>query len=121
MKTSDWKFTLGADGIDRELMEGVRAKILCGENVMLSHVSIAPHTETVVHSHPEEQWGVCLEGECIRLQDGEEVAVRPGDCWRTPGGVPHGIRTAASKVVILDVYSPPRPQYRKAGSGFGSG
>jgi quercetin dioxygenase-like cupin family protein len=118
-KHSQWKFTLGADGIERALMDGVRAKILCGEAVMLSHVTIGAHTETLVHSHPEEQWGVCLKGSCTRIQGAEEAAVREGDCWHTPGGVPHGIRTGDEEVIILDVFSPPRQQYRKAGSGFG--
>jgi quercetin dioxygenase-like cupin family protein len=72
-----------------------------------------------VHSHPQEQWGVLLEGECVRIQDGEEVAMKAGDFWHTPGGVAHGIRTAAVGATVLDVFSPPREEYRKAGQGFG--
>lgn len=116
-----WKFALGREGLERQLMDGVTARILAGEHVMLSHVTIPPGTTTVVHHHDEEQWGVLLEGRCVRIQGGEEVAMGPGDCWHTPGGVDHGIRTGDEGVVILDIFGPPRPEYRKAGSGFGGG
>jgi hypothetical protein len=34
--------------------------------------------------------------------------------------VPHGIRTGEIGATVLDVFAPPRDEYRKAGSGFGS-
>ncbi len=86
---------------------------------MLSVVRIEPHSEGLVHSHAEEQWGVLLEGECVRIQGGEEVAMKAGDFWHTPSGVPHGIRTGAASAKVLDIFSPPREEYRKAGEGFG--
>ena len=61
-----------------------------------------------------------LEGKCIRIQNGEEVEATVGDFWYTPGGVPHSIRTGDSSAVILDIFSPPRPEYKLPGSGFGS-
>ncbi len=71
-----------------------------------------------MHSHPEEQWGIMLEGEGVRVQDGVEVAVKKGDFWRTPGGVPHTFRAGPSGATVLDVFAPPREEYRQAGSGF---
>lgn len=120
MDLKDWKFTLGAAGLSRTLQAGVEARILASDNVMLSHVRIPPHTETTVHSHPEEQWGILLSGSCTRIQGGEERDAKAGDAWVTPGGVPHGIRTGPEGAVILDVFCPPRPAYRTAGSGFGN-
>jgi quercetin dioxygenase-like cupin family protein len=86
---------------------------------MLSVVRIEPQSQGQIHSHPEEQWGVLLEGECIRVQDGEEVPVKVGDFWHTPGDVPHGIRTEEQGALVLDIFSPPRPEYRRTGEGFG--
>lgn len=106
-------------GIARKLGEGIAARIFVGENVMISVVRIEPNTAGAVHSHPEEQWGLLLEGACVRIQDGEEVAVEAGDFWCTPGGVEHGIRTGAEGATVIDVFSPPRPEYRKPGEGFG--
>ena len=117
----DWAFSLAdaAQGIRRKLGEGFETRIFPGEHVMLSVVRIAPHASGTVHSHPNEQWGVLLEGECVRIQGGEERSMKAGDFWHTPGGTPHGIRTGAVGATVLDIYSPPREEYRKAGEGFG--
>ena len=52
---------------------------------MLSVVTLAPHAQGTLHHHPEEQWGVLLDGSAIRVQGGEEIPVKKGDFWRTPG------------------------------------
>ncbi len=77
----DWVHNLYEDGsgISRTLGDGLNAEIFPGSNSMLSVVSIDPHAEGDLHSHPEEQWGVLLEGACVRIQDGEEVHVEAGD------------------------------------------
>lgn len=121
-KLVEWAFKLDdhAQGIPRKLAEGITTRIFPGQNVMLSVVRMEPHSSGTVHSHPEEQWGVLLEGECVRIQAGEERTMKPGDFWCTPGGVAHGVRTGAVGAVVLDIFSPPREEYRKAGEGFGS-
>ena len=58
----------GAPGIPRKLAEGVFSRVFFGEQVMLSIVTIEPHTEAPIHSHPNEQWGYLLEGEWERIQ-----------------------------------------------------
>ncbi len=105
-------------GIPRQLTEGVSTRVFPGEQAMLSLVTIEPNAEGRMHSHPEEQWGIMLEGEGVRVQDGVEVAVKKGDFWRTPGGVPHTFRAGPSGATVLDVFAPPREEYRQTGSGF---
>ncbi len=39
--------------------------------------------------------------------------------WRAPGSVPHTFRAGPQGARILDIFSPPRAEYRKAGRGFG--
>jgi quercetin dioxygenase-like cupin family protein len=107
-------------GIPRELAPGVSTQIFPGEGAMLSIVTIAPDAAGTLHSHPEEQWGVLLEGSAIRVQGGEEIAVRKGDFWRTPGGVAHTMRAGPEGCRVLDIFAPPRPEYRVAGKGFGT-
>jgi quercetin dioxygenase-like cupin family protein len=116
-----WVFNLTDDtqGIHRKLGEGITTRIFVGENAMLSVVRIAPHSTGKVHSHPQEQWGILLEGECVRIQGEEEVAMKAGDFWHTPGDVPHGVRTGDVGATVLDVFSPPRAEYRRSGEGFG--
>ena len=105
-------------GIPRQLAEGIATRVFPGDQAMLSLVTIEPNAEGRMHSHPEEQWGIMLEGEGVRVQDGVEVAVKKGDFWRTPGGVPHTFRAGPSGATVLDVFAPPREEYRQAGSGF---
>jgi quercetin dioxygenase-like cupin family protein len=116
-----WLFNLHDEtaGIPRKLAEGLRARVFAGEHAMLSVVRVEPRSRGAIHSHPEEQWGVLLEGECVRIQDGVEVSVRAGDFWHTPAGVVHGIRTEGSPALILDVFSPTRKEYVRSGEGFG--
>jgi quercetin dioxygenase-like cupin family protein len=106
-------------GIQRDLAAGLKTRIFPGDHAMLSIVMIAPHASGTIHSHPQEQWGVLLEGDGVRIQNGEEHPVKAGDFWRTPGGVPHGMRAGANGARVLDFFSPPREEYRKAGAGFG--
>lgn len=120
MSKPSWVFNVNDNkGIPRRLAEGLQARIYPGDQSMLSIVQIAPHSQGQVHKHPEEQWGVLLEGSCIRIQDGEEVAMKVGDFWHTPGNVMHGIRTEGEGARVLDIFSPPRPEYRNTGMGFG--
>jgi len=98
-------------GTPRQLAPGIRARIFPGTNLMVSVVELEPWSESPVHSHSNEQWGICLEGEWIRIQDGQEVAVKAGDFWETPPNVPHGGRTLAYRCVIVDIFAPPREEY----------
>jgi quercetin dioxygenase-like cupin family protein len=97
-----------ADGLLRELASGVTTRIFSGEQAMLSVVTLAPHAQGTLHHHPEEQWGVLLDGSAIRVQGGEEIPVGKGDFWRTPGNVPHTMRAGPDGARVLDIFSPPR-------------
>jgi len=108
-------------GIARQLAEGINTRIFPGDQGMLSIVTLEPNAVGTLHSHPQEQWGVILEGSAIRVQDGEEFEVTVGDFWRTPGGVEHTVRAGPDGARILDFFAPPRDEYRKPGSGFGTG
>ena len=107
-------------GIPRILGPGLSTRVFVGDNLMLSVVRLEPYAEGTVHSHPEEQWGLLLEGECVRIQGDEEFPMKAGDFWQTPGGVRHGVRAGAVGATVLDIFSPPRRAYTRPGEGFGS-
>ncbi len=109
-----------SQGISRELAPGLSARVFVGEKAMLSIVTLAANAEGTPHSHPEEQWGVMLSGDGVRIQGDKEVDVKVGDFWCTPGGVQHAFRAGPKGARLLDVFSPPREEYRKAGRGFAS-
>lgn len=108
-----------AQGIARSLAKGLETRVFAGENVMVSVVRVEPGAMGAVHAHPEEQWGYLIAGSGIRTQAGVDHPVSAGHLWVTPANVPHGFTAGDDGAVILDVFSPPREDYRKPGSGFG--
>jgi quercetin dioxygenase-like cupin family protein len=107
-------------GIKRVLGDGISTRIFCGEEAMLSVVTIEPNAKGKIHSHPQEQWEFLIEGYGIRIQGGEQIVIKKGDFWQTPGGVDHGIIGGPNGAKVLDVFSPPRDEYKTSGSGFGN-
>jgi quercetin dioxygenase-like cupin family protein len=103
-------------GVQRTLASGLRSRIFVGDRVMLSVVSIEPNATSEIHRHPEEQWGVLLDGDGVRIQDGAAIAVSCGDFWQTPGGVSHAFRAGDRGARVLDIFSPPRKEYVSAES-----
>jgi quercetin dioxygenase-like cupin family protein len=83
-----------------------------GERLMLSLVELQPHAVVAMHSHPHEQMGLLLEGELEFTIGGQTQRVLPGQMWRIPGGVPHGCVAGDKPARALDVFSPPREDYK---------
>ena len=63
-RAAEWAFNIDdlSQGIHRKLGEGIETRIFCGENVMLSVARLEPNSAGEMHSHPEEQWGMLLDG-----------------------------------------------------------
>ena len=116
-----WYYNINdaSDGIQRELGPGLKQRVYAGEHAMISVINIEPNSVGKNHSHPQEQWGFLLEGECIRVQDEERVKMKKGDFWHTPGNISHQIITEDKGATIIDIFAPPRKDYLKPGTGFG--
>lgn len=64
------------------------------------------------HQHPHEQAGVGIEGEFELVIDGDARIIRAGDSYLIPGGTPHSARSVNGPARALDVFSPPREDYK---------
>ena len=106
------------DAVQRDLAPGIATRIVAGDQAMLSIVSFEPHSEGSIHRHPEEQWGILLEGSGVRIQAGGEIPVSDGDFWVSPSNVEHGFRAGPDGARAIDIFAPPREAYRREGSGF---
>lgn len=105
-------------GVHRELAPGITTTVYTGEHAQISIVRFEAGARGTLHHHPEEQWGHCLSGGGVRYQGDAEVAVKPGDFWRTPGDLPHTMQAGEEGMVVMDIFAPPRKAYEKPGSGF---
>ena len=97
-----------------EMFPGVvRRTMTAGDHMMLVEVRLDAGAVVPTHTHPHEQTGYLISGRCrFRLGD-EEREVSSGDCWMVPGDVPHEV-TALEPCLVIDIFSPPREEYRQA-------
>ena len=107
-----------SQGIKRELAKGVNARIFPGVEAMISIVNLQPNAAGKIHNHPQEQWGIIISGSGVRIQNNDKIPVVEGDFWRTPGGIDHGFIAGKDGAIIVDVFAPPREEYKKEGKGF---
>ncbi|MDH7499288.1 MAG: cupin domain-containing protein [candidate division NC10 bacterium] len=103
----------------RSLVEGAASRLLFGERIMLSFIEIAPHTHFPRHRHAEEQFMVVLEGEIDEIVEDRIVRLGKGDVCYLPSNVEHGGYTHESPCRAIDIFSPPRADYRAMGGKGG--
>jgi quercetin dioxygenase-like cupin family protein len=94
--------------------QGIAMRSLTGTQIMLNMVTIEPGAVVPIHSHPNEQAGYVLRGKLVLTIGGETRTLVPGDCYVAPADVPHGATTDGEGCEVLDVFSPPRPDYIEA-------
>jgi len=108
---SDSYFIPAGSGSRHVIFPGVEIRTTAGTNMMLAVVRLEPESVVLDHSHPHEQMGMLLEGHLEFTVGGVTRLIGPGDIWRIPGGVVHGVR-ALEQSVALDVFHPIREDYR---------
>jgi quercetin dioxygenase-like cupin family protein len=96
----------------RRLAPGVEIKVVPGEKMMMVFFFVEPGGIIPEHSHPHEQMGIVLEGEVQLSINGEKRIAREGDAYHVPSGVLHSGSVSGSRVRVLDVFVPPREDYR---------
>jgi quercetin dioxygenase-like cupin family protein len=95
-----------------DALEGIKRKtLLDGGRTQIVEFKLARGTVIPLHDHPQEQTGYLVSGRMTLTIGGVDHALKPGDAWTIPGGVAHGAKIAKDSVAI-EVFSPPRPDYR---------
>jgi quercetin dioxygenase-like cupin family protein len=96
-----------------ELAAGVTGRPLFGERAMLNLIRFEPGATVPLHSHPHEQLGLVLEGMQALVVDGVARELGPLEAYVLPGGVEHSAYCGPEGALVLDVFSPPREEYRE--------
>ena len=94
------------------LDDGYLARAVHGEQLTLAVVEIEPGTALPEHSHVNEQFGIVLQGSVVFRIGNEERPLERGGIWRIPSGTPHSVTGGDSGAVVIDVFSPPRDEWR---------
>lgn len=97
---------------EKEIAPGVKIRTISGEKMLISLVDLNPHSEVPLHNHPHEQVGIILEGEMEFTIGNETRICKKGDTYVIPGGVMHGVKVLEKPAVALDIFSPPREEYK---------
>ena len=65
-----------------------------------------------LHNHPHEQLLIVIEGELSFTVGDETRLMKPKDAVVIPPNVMHGGTTESNGCVIVDIFSPPREDYK---------
>ncbi|MCS6977594.1 MAG: cupin domain-containing protein [Gemmatales bacterium] len=96
----------------REIFPGVYIRTCSLDRVMLSLVDLEPGSVVPEHHHPHEQMGYWLRGKARFTIGGDVRIIEPGQWYRIPSNVPHKVEVLHEPAQALDVFSPPREEYR---------
>ena len=92
----------------KEVAPGWLVHFVIGEHMSLSRHTIQPNSVAPMHTHPNEQMGMMLEGE-FEMKIGDKTRLlKKGDIYRVPPNVIHGGVTKGKVASIIEAFSPPR-------------
>lgn len=95
-----------------QLFPGFLARTIHGEELTLAVVEIDPESALPEHHHANEQFGLVISGSIVFRVGDEERELEPGSTWQIPANTPHSARAGAAGAVVLDVFAPPRADWR---------
>jgi quercetin dioxygenase-like cupin family protein len=79
----------------------------------LAVVELEPGAVASEHSHENEQLGIVLQGTITFRVGDDERELGPGETWCIPGNTPHEATAGPEGTVVIDVFSPPRDDFRR--------
>ena len=95
-----------ANGIDRQM--------IVGEKLMMCRLTLQPHVDTPVHSHPHEQMTIIERGRVRFIIDDTARIAEAGDVLHFPSNVRHGATMLDEEVVLIDIFTPIRDEFLPA-------
>ncbi|MBA3347968.1 MAG: cupin domain-containing protein [Actinobacteria bacterium] len=103
--------------VPRKVWDGITVRAVHGERLTLAVVELEPGAVVDEHSHDHEQLGIVLRGS-VRFRVGdEERELGPGETWAFPSTVPHRAVAGADGASVLDLFAPPRDEWKRAEAG----
>lgn len=109
---ADGYFVQRQDVEQVEMIEGIHRRTLgVTDEAMVCEFHLEAGSIVPLHHHMNDQVGYVVAGK-LELKVGEQTKIlKQGDSYAIPGGIEHGA-TALEPTVLIDVFSPPREDYR---------
>ena len=105
----------GLSSLDlQRIWDGVHGRVVHGEQITLSVIELDPGSVVPEHRHENEQLGICLSGSLAFRVGDESRDLGAGETWSIPGDVPHEVHVGPEGAVVIDVFVPPREDWREA-------
>jgi quercetin dioxygenase-like cupin family protein len=98
----------------QRIWDGVHGRVVHGGRITLGVIELDPESHVPEHRHENEQLGVCLSGALVFRVGDETRELGVGDTWSIPGNVPHEVHVGPEGAVVIDVFVPPRDDWREA-------
>jgi quercetin dioxygenase-like cupin family protein len=95
----------------RRIAEGVARQMIVGERLMICRLTLGPHVDTPVHSHPHEQMTLVEKGRARFTIGGQERMAVAGDVLHFAPNVVHGATMLDEEVVLIDIFTPIREDF----------
>jgi quercetin dioxygenase-like cupin family protein len=97
--------------LPREIAPGFLGRYVHSDQITQGRVDIAPGARIPDHSHLHEQWTLLLSGSFELTVAGVSHVLKPGQMLYIGPHERHSAR-ALTACVVLDVFHPPRDDYR---------
>jgi quercetin dioxygenase-like cupin family protein len=98
----------------QRIWNGVHGRVVHGDQITLGVVELDPDSHVPEHRHGNEQLGICLAGSLLFRVGDETRELAPGGTWLIPSNVPHEVHVGPKGAVVIDVFVPPRDDWREA-------
>jgi quercetin dioxygenase-like cupin family protein len=98
----------------QRIWDGVHGRVVHGEKITLGVIELDPNSVVPEHSHENEQLGICVGGSLVFRVGDESCELGAGETWTIPGNVPHEVHVGPEGAVVIDVFVPPRDDWREA-------
>ena len=96
-----------------ELSPGALSHLFWGENIMVSFLTMKAGSIFPLHSHPEEQVMIVIDGYCDEVIEDKIYRVQKGDLIHLPANIMHGAFIREADCKAIDIFNPVREDYKE--------
>ena len=94
-----------------ELVKGSYSHLVSLERLTVSFLTMRAGSAFALHTHPNEQCMIVIEGYCDELIGDKMYRVEKGDVIHLPPNIPHGAFIRDVDCKAIDIFAPGREDY----------